>query len=54
MVGTGGWVLDTQRGDRRQQTFFCDEDYEAYLAVMAPLFPCHGNRPKPERQWSWF
>jgi putative transposase len=25
----------TQRGNRRQQTFFCEEDYEAYLQLMA-------------------
>lgn len=25
----------TQRGNRRQKTFFCDEDYEAYLSLMA-------------------
>jgi putative transposase len=25
----------TQRGNRSQQTFFCDEDYEAYLDLMA-------------------
>ena len=25
----------TQRGNRRQQTFFCDEDYGAYLELMA-------------------
>jgi len=24
----------TQRGNRRQQTFFCDEDYSAYLELM--------------------
>ena len=24
----------TQRGNRRQQTFFCDEDYRAYLGLM--------------------
>ena len=24
----------TQRGNRRQQTFLCDDDYEAYLALM--------------------
>lgn len=24
----------TQRGNRRQQTFFCDEDYQAYLDLM--------------------
>ena len=25
----------TQRGNRCQQTFFCDEDYQAYLQLMA-------------------
>ena len=25
----------TQRGNRRQETFFCDEDYHEYLALMA-------------------
>jgi putative transposase len=25
----------TQRGNRRQQTFFCDEDYDAYVQLMA-------------------
>jgi putative transposase len=25
----------TQRGNRRQQTFFCDDDYAAYLELMA-------------------
>jgi len=25
----------TQRGNRRQQTFFCDEDYEEYIALMS-------------------
>ncbi|NUN21982.1 MAG: hypothetical protein HUU09_00750 [Candidatus Jettenia caeni] len=25
----------TQRGNRRLQTFFCDEDYEAYRDLMA-------------------
>ena len=24
----------TQRGNRRQQTFFCDEDYRSYLELM--------------------
>lgn len=24
----------TQRGNRRQQTFFCDEDYQEYIALM--------------------
>jgi REP element-mobilizing transposase RayT len=25
----------TQRGNRRQQTFFCEEDYAAYVELMA-------------------
>ena len=25
----------TQRGNRRQQTFFCDQDYKSYLALMS-------------------
>ena len=25
----------TQRGNRRQQTFFCDDDYRAYLELRA-------------------
>ncbi len=25
----------TQRGNRRQATFFCDDDYQAYLELMA-------------------
>ena len=25
----------TQRGNRRQQTFFCDDDYRTYLELMA-------------------
>ena len=25
----------TQRGNRRQQTFFCDDDYSAYVKLMA-------------------
>lgn len=29
----------TQRGNRRQQTFFCDEDYRSYLRLMAEW--CH-------------
>ena len=24
----------TQRGNRRQQTFFCDDDYRAYLSLL--------------------
>jgi len=25
----------TQRGNRRMQTFFCDEDYQEYMAMMS-------------------
>lgn len=32
----------TQRGNRRQQTFFCDEDYAAYLDLMAEQCAEHG------------
>jgi putative transposase len=31
-----------QRGNRRQQTFFCDEDYAAYLELMAEWCGEHG------------
>jgi Transposase IS200 like len=30
----------TQRGNRRQQTFFCDEDYQRYVDLMAES--CNG------------
>jgi putative transposase len=32
----------TQRGNRREQTFFCDEDYAAYLALLAEWCPRRG------------
>lgn len=32
----------TQRGNRHQQTFFCDDDYTAYLALMAEWCGLHG------------
>jgi putative transposase len=32
----------TQRGNRRQQTFFCDEDYQAYLDLMGEWCGTHG------------
>jgi putative transposase len=25
----------TQRGNRRQQTFFCEDDYQVYISLMA-------------------
>lgn len=34
----------TQRGNRRQTTFFCDDDYRAYLALLAEWLPRWGNR----------
>ena len=32
----------TQRGNRRLQTFFCDEDYKAYIDLMSPWYT-HGD-----------
>ena len=40
----------TQRGNRRQETFFCDEDYAAYLDLMAEIScvsPELRNRNRP-------
>jgi putative transposase len=31
----------TQRGNRRQETFFCDEDYRSYLELMADWCAAH-------------
>jgi putative transposase len=31
----------TQRGNRGQQTFFCDEDYQSYLELMAEWCGAH-------------
>src|SRR5262249_20206153 len=31
----------TQRGNRRQRTFFCDEDYHCYLELMAQWCGAH-------------
>ncbi len=33
----------TQRGNRRQQTFFCEEDYRAYLDLMSEWCSTHGE-----------
>lgn len=30
----------TQRGNRRQQTFFADDDYQAYLENLSGLLYC--------------
>ena len=32
----------TQPGNRRQQTFFCDEDYVSYLGLLREWFPRRG------------
>ena len=38
----------TQRGNRRQQTFFCDDDYKAYISLMAEwCLKCHVEI------WAW-
>jgi REP-associated tyrosine transposase len=31
----------TQRGNRRQPTFFCEEDYQSYLELMAQWCSWH-------------
>jgi putative transposase len=31
----------TQRGNRKQQTFFCDEDFQRYLELMAEWCTAH-------------
>ena len=35
VIATGLTHHVTHRGNRRQQTFFCDEDYQGYIALMA-------------------
>ena len=39
----GGPPHGTPRGHRRQPPLFCDEDYEAYLALMADWCPRRGG-----------
>ena len=35
----------TQRGNRRQQTFFCEDDYQAYIDLMTDaMFRCGSRR----------
>lgn len=34
----------TQRGVRRMETFFSDEDYQAYISMVADVFACSRNR----------
>jgi len=43
IVATGYPHHVTQRGNRRQQTFFCDEDYLAYIQLMADWSSRCGN-----------
>ena len=38
----------TQRGNRRQETFFCDDDYRAYIELMSEWLAKH----KVE-VWAW-
>ncbi len=38
----------TQRGNRRQQTFFCDDDYAAYIELMA-----HWCHERGVRVWAY-
>jgi len=41
-VAVGGRYHVTQRGNRRQQTFFCEGDYQTYLSLMAEWCSCYG------------
>jgi putative transposase len=41
VVAPGLPHLITQRGNRGQQTFFCDEDYQSYLELMAQWCGAH-------------
>jgi hypothetical protein len=34
----------TQRGDRRQKTFFCDDDYRHYIALISKYAKKEKNR----------
>ena len=40
----------TQRGNRRQQTFFQDEDYLAYLALLAQIERMRGRTLRPAKR----
>ena len=37
----------TQRGNRRQKTFFCDEDYALYIELMAEVIRQHEKIGRP-------
>jgi len=37
----------TQRGNRGQQTFFCDEDYGGYQACKTPYFKGIDSEGRP-------
>ena len=38
----------TQRGNRRQPTFFCDEDYQSYVELIRICrHPCSGDKSRP-------
>jgi REP-associated tyrosine transposase len=40
-VAPGLLLHITQRGNRRQQTFFCDDDYQTYLELMGEWYGAH-------------
>ena len=42
----------TQRGNRRQQTFFHDEDYAAYLDLMGQWCRAEGVQPTFYRSYT--
>ncbi|MGH8453918.1 MAG: transposase [Nevskiales bacterium] len=38
----------TQRGNRRQQTFFSEDDYQAYVSLLVQACGAHGTEV-----WAW-
>jgi putative transposase len=48
VVAAGAPHHVTQRGNRRQQVFFCDEDYDAYLSMLG-----EGCRGAQVQVWAW-
>jgi len=48
VIATGFPHHITQRGNRRQQTFFCDDDYSAYIELMTQW--CHKYQIEI---WAW-
>jgi putative transposase len=48
VIATGFPHHITQRGNRRQQTFFCDDDYSGYIELMA-----HWCQKYQVEIWAW-